>query len=113
MNETSTEKGLLHALIIKEDEPASASYEERTRCDSHSSMSDVDSESGTEDSDDEYEEFRDEESEEFGEWIADRANEDSPATSQRCADEDYQGGNEAAGAALKEFLELLFQLSLS
>ncbi|KAL6405826.1 hypothetical protein AUP68_10965 [Ilyonectria robusta] len=113
-NKISHKGGALISLDPKEEQPGSSICDEMSWRDSHASTPDVDSESDAEDSEGEDEDFQEDESDnEASESIADPTMEDAREETQHYADENFESSAPDIAPTLDEFLELLFQLSLT
>lgn len=114
MSKIGNERSLLDASVDAKDEPVSSMYEEMAGWDSNYSMSDDDASSMTEDSEDGFEEFQEEESDEtFEEATTNPASEHTRVESRQWKEANFQANDRAAASALDEFLEFLFQLSVT
>jgi hypothetical protein len=114
MSKIGNERSLLDASVDARDEPVSSIYEEMAGWYSNSRMSDDDASSMTEDSEDGFEEFQEEESDEtFEEATTNLASEHTRVESWQWKEANFQANDRAAASALDEFLEFLFQLSVA
>ncbi|KAJ3454446.1 hypothetical protein MRS44_018340 [Fusarium solani] len=93
---------------------STCSYEDMPHHDLLSSMDDSSSMDGIEGSDAEYEDSEEEESEgEFEEWLADATHEGASVATPDSTVNVLSGRQDILGESLKEFLELLFQVSIA